>query len=199
MVGTKASSTQPWKNHVYMGFFHRPEWSSTTFINYATIRIVSCSTTKGVNVTTINAAYKSDDARGRAMSNLSHHPFVLDGVWCGSVEGFIQGVKFAPNDPRRNETLRLQGIPAWKMRVHAKGEFVWWNGEQIPYRSAKHTELIRRAIEAKFAQNPDALEALNATRGLTIIHETGQPESPTTTLPAVTYCAILTTIRDSTR
>ena len=148
-------------------------------------------------MTTVNAAYKSDDARGRALSNLSHHAFVLDGVWCGSVEGFIQGIKLPPDDPRREETLRLQGIPAWRMRLHAKGEYVWWNGKQIPYRTAEHAELIRRAIEAKFAQNPDALEALKATRGLTIIHETVHPESPTTTLPAATYCAILTAIRDA--
>lgn len=148
-------------------------------------------------MTTVNAAYKSSDARGRIMSNLSHHPFVLDGVWCGSVEGFIQGIKLPPEDPRREETLKLQGVSAWKMRMHAKGEFVWWNGEQIPYRSAKHADIIRRAIEAKFAQNPDALEALKATRGLKIVHETGQPESPTTTLNAVTYCAILTEIRDT--
>jgi predicted NAD-dependent protein-ADP-ribosyltransferase YbiA (DUF1768 family) len=152
---------------------------------------------KEVAMTTINAAYKSDDPRGRAMSNLSHHPFVLDGVWCGSVEGFIQGIKFAPDDPRRGATLKLQGVPAWKMRTQAQGGFIWWNGEQIAYRSQKHSELIRRAIEAKFAQNLDAFEALLATRGLTIIHETGHLESPTTTLTAVAYCAILTTIRDT--
>lgn len=148
-------------------------------------------------MTTINAAFKSDDARGRVLSNLSPHGFILDGVRCGSVEGFIQGIKLPPDDPRREETLAAHGFAAWKMRVHAKGEFVWWNGMTITYRSPEHAALIRRAIEAKFAQNPDALEALKATRGLTIIHETGHPESPTTTLPAVVYCEILTTIRDA--
>lgn len=148
-------------------------------------------------MSTINAALKSDDPRGRILSNLSAHGFVLDGVRCESVEGFIQGIKLAPGDPRREETFALVGIPAWKMRVHAKGEYVWWGGKTIPYNSPEHRALIRRAIEAKFAQNRDALEALKQTRGFTIIHHTSVPESPNTSLPAVLYCKILTDIREA--
>ena len=29
-----------------------------------------------------------------ALSNFSPHPFILDGVQCNSMEGFLQGLKF---------------------------------------------------------------------------------------------------------
>ncbi len=145
----------------------------------------------------VNASFRSDDARGRAMSNFSAHPFVIDGIRCASVEAFIQGIKFPPDDPRREEVFAMGGVAAWKMRVYAVGDYVWWGGVQISYRSAAHAELIRRAIEAKFAQNPDAFDALTSTRGLEIIHEPGGVESPLTSLPATVYCKILTDIREA--
>ena len=129
------------------------------------------------------------------MSNFSAHPFVLDGVWCKTVEAFIQGIKFPPDDQRREQIFAMNGLTAWKMRVHAKNEYVWWDGKQYTYRSPEHAALIKRAIEAKFVQNPTALEALEATRGLTIVHKTGVAESPHTSLPGSVYCQILTNIR----
>ncbi len=107
------------------------------------------------------------------MSNFSSHPFVLDGVRCKTVEAFIQGIKFPSDDPRRDQIFNMDGLPAWKMRIHAKGDYVWWNGDQIIYRSPEHSALIKRAIEAKFAQNPEAMEALTSTKDLVIIHEPG--------------------------
>lgn len=131
------------------------------------------------------------------MSNFSSHAFVLDGVRCATVEALIQGIKFSPNDSRREQILGMDGLAAWKMRVHAEGDFVWWAGAQMVYRSPEHAALIKRAIEAKFAQNPDAMEALISTKDLTIIHKPGStPESPKTSLPAAVYCQILTDIRE---
>ena len=145
----------------------------------------------------VNASYTSDDPRGRAISNFSEHSFVLDGICCGTVEAFIQGIKFPSDDPRREQIFAMKkGFSAWKMRVHAAGEYVWWNGQAISYRSPEHLSLIERAIEAKFNQNPDALGALKSTQGLAIIHESGIPESPLTSLPAEAYCQMLTRIRD---
>ena len=132
------------------------------------------------------------------MSNFSPHPFILDGVRCQTVEAFIQGIKFPPGDPRREQIFAMNGLHAWKMRVHAQSDYVWWGEETLTYRSPEHSALIRRAIEAKFAQNPNALEALKSTEGLTIIHEPGgSPESPLSSLPAVVYCRILTEIREA--
>jgi hypothetical protein len=114
-----------------------------------------------------------------------------------TVEAFIQGIKFPPDDPRREQIFSMEGVAAWRMRVHALGEYVWWNGDRIPYNSLEHRALLRRGIEAKFAQNPDALAALVSTHGLTIIHEPGGVESPLTSLPAHLYCQILTEIRNT--
>ena len=145
----------------------------------------------------INACSRSDDPRGKALSNFSAHSFEVDGVQFATVEAFLQGIKFPEDDPRRAEVFAMSGYLAWKMRVHSKAEYVWWNGERIVYNSKAHAALLKRAIEAKFAQNPDALEALKNTRGLEIIHDTGgSGESDKTSLRAVVFCQILTDIRD---
>jgi len=147
----------------------------------------------------INACSRSTDPVGRALSNFSAHPFVVDGVQFATVEAFIQGIKFPMNDPRRKQIFAMNGFNAWKMRVQCKAEYVWWKKAKIPYNSPAHAALLKRAIQAKFAQNPDAMAALKATRGLTIIHDvSSSPESAKTSLPAVVYCQILTEIRDNT-
>ena len=73
--------------------------------------------------------------------------------------------------------------------------FVWWKGKAIPYNSDEHRQLIKRAIEAKYEQNFEAMEALLSTKGKKITHEIG-PESPYTSLPKEIFCRILKDIRD---
>lgn len=145
---------------------------------------------------TLNIYSKSDDSRGRILSNFSHHPFVLDGQHFESVEGFIQGIAFPEGDPRKEAAFKAWGSAAKKFEEEQERKFVWWNGEEIVFGSPGEHALIERAIRAKFEQNPEAKEALIATKGLGLTHVLPEPEHKNTCLPAKVFCAILMKIRE---
>ena len=46
-----------------------------------------------------------------ALSNFAPHPFVIDGVWCASMEGFLQSLKFESVD-MQNYVCTLVGKAA---------------------------------------------------------------------------------------
>lgn len=145
---------------------------------------------------TLNVSAKSDDERAARLSNFSPDAFTLEGLSFASAEGFIQGIMWPEDHPNRHDAFASVGAKAKRFGRKAEREFVWWQGEAIPFGSPAHHLLIERGIRAKFAQNPGAMAALVATRGLTLVHDLGHPESPTTSLPAAVFCGILTRIRD---
>jgi len=143
----------------------------------------------------INIAASSDDWRGVALSNFCLSPFVLDGVLLASVEGFIQSIKFPPEHSARVEAFASSGLAAKGFSARADGQDVWWHDARHDYASPAHLALIERAIRARIAQNGGLQAALRSTGTARIVHETGVPEAPTTSLKAADFCRILTTIR----
>ncbi len=145
---------------------------------------------------TLNIGNGFSDLRARELSNFPPRPFILDDVKVESVEGFVQGTKYPPGDPRREQAFATFGVKAKRLGENADRQFVWWNNRMIIYGSKGHHQLIERAIRASFEQNPIALTILYSTRGMTLIHDLGTPESPFTSLPAAVFCDILTRLRD---
>lgn len=144
----------------------------------------------------LNISSRSDDWRACRLSNFSADLVVLNGQTFASVEGFIQGIKFPVDHHLREWAARSVGLQAKRFGRYAEREFVWWQGQTISYGSAEHYYLIERAVRAKFEQNPGAMNALLATAGLELVHDTGQAESRHTSLPAIVFCDILTRIRE---
>lgn len=64
-----------------------------------------------------------------------------------------------------------------------------------PFGSPEHRQFIIRLLWAKFTSCEWARDALVSTQGLTLIHETGEPEHPQTSLTADDFCRTLETIR----
>lgn len=147
------------------------------------------------NKKTLNIYSKSDDPRGRILSNFSHHPFVLDDIHFESVEGFIQGIAFPEGDPRREAAFKSWGGTAKKFENEQEKKFIWWNGEQMEFGSKKEHALIERAIRAKFQQNSEAQEALKNTEDLFLTHILPEPEPDNICLSAKEFCNILMRIR----
>lgn len=147
----------------------------------------------------LNIRSDSDDWRARYLSNLSNHSFFIDGEKMASVEGFIQGIKFPKVNHIRKQSFQLVGVDAKRLGKKAECNFVWWKDETIKYGSAEHHKLIKKAICCKFNQNVDAMKALLETDGLVLVHDTGYPDSPKTSLPADIFCKILTNIRKERR
>lgn len=147
---------------------------------------------------TINVAFTSDDWRGVALSNFSLTPFELDGVWLASVEGFIQGIKFPPGHPSREQAFTSSAWEAKACGKNADKQFVYWGGAQIEFGSEAHHCLVERALRARFAQHEGLRRLLESTQGLEIEHQTGEsPEPARTSLPVARFCRVLSDIRDA--
>lgn len=133
------------------------------------------------------------------LSNFAATPFLIDGVECASAEGFIQSLKF-PNPEMQAHVCTLIGRAAKfqgrkAVRRMKRRRKVWWQGQEFDLRSEEHFELIERALRAKFTQSDRAKRALLSTRGATLTHNLGHPESAFTSLPAQEFIRMLVKIR----
>lgn len=147
----------------------------------------------------VNVSSGSPVIEERILSNFPECPFTLNGKRYRSIEGKVQGDKFPPGDPRKEQAYNTFGKEAKKIGNKAciyGYRSIWTaDGRKIKYGSPEHYKESELAIRAKFDENPEAMRVLLSTKGKKIIHEIG-PESPTTCLPREIFCGILTRIRD---
>ena len=95
----------------------------------------------------------------------------------------------------RREILKLCDPKVLKRLDFRPGKLcVHFCGKTYPYRSPEHLELIRRAMEAKFAQNKLPLIALLATEGIPL--EYIPKGKPSLTVTPAFICQTLTDIRE---
>ena len=142
-----------------------------------------------------NITSSSRDVRARLLSNFANYPFVIEKQHCASVEGFIQAIKYPHGSVERWRTFLQSGKTAKEASLPSPQSHIWWRGKQVAYGSEQHHALIERAIVQKCMQNEICMRALLNTDDLTLLHDTGARESPHTSLPASTFCDILTKLR----
>src|SRR5699024_5290361 len=114
--------------------------------------------------------------------NFELSPFVFNGILFASVEGFIQGIKFPENDQRRLQAFHLSGWDAKYLGDQADRSYVHWEGRFLGYGTTQHHQLIEDAIRARIAQSIGLQKVLLFTSGTILVHDTGRPESQTTSL-----------------
>ena len=131
------------------------------------------------------------------LSNLCSNGFRLDGMVCSSMEGFLQSLKRKELDKQR-QICSMKGGNARKMSVTSwqTDQIVWWKGQAIDRQSCEYQRLIRRAYQAMFEQSERFRTALMQTRGITLVHTSGEPSSYKTILTPSEFCGILTDLRD---
>ena len=132
------------------------------------------------------------------LSNLCSNGFRLDGMVCGSMEGFLQSLKRKELDKQR-QICNMKGGNARKMSVTSwqTDQIVWWKGQAIDRQSQEYQRLIRRAYQAMFEQSERFRAALMQTRGITLVHTSGEPSSYKTILTPSEFCGILMDMRES--
>lgn len=119
-----------------------------------------------------------------ALSNLTMHSFVLDGVMCASMEGFLQSLKYEDEEEQR--------MVCSKFGVHAKyagrkkknwmdTQTLYWKGEEIKRDSPEFNYLITRAFDKRF-DNPHFRWALYTTIGHPLKHSIGKRDKTKTVL-----------------
>lgn len=131
-----------------------------------------------------------------ALSNFAPHPFVIDGVECASMEGFLQSLKFS-NPEIQKEVCKLVGRAA-KARGSKKNwkqtRILYWQGQEIKRDSQEYQDLLDRAYDA-LSQNEGFKKALLASGNAVLTHSIGKRKESETILTAREFCSRLTAIR----
>lgn len=147
----------------------------------------------------INISSKSTGVAG-ALSNFTPHPFILDGVTCNSMEGFLQSLKFE-NPDMQVHVASLVGRKA-KFKGKKKKWYVtqtlYWQGVAYARDSDAYTNLIERAFDA-YAQNTKVRKILLSTNNAVFEHSMGKRKKSETILTRTEFVSNLTRIRDNVR
>jgi predicted NAD-dependent protein-ADP-ribosyltransferase YbiA (DUF1768 family) len=144
----------------------------------------------------LNVASHAAEEIGRQLSNFAARRFTLEGRSYASIEGWYQGLKW-PEAVKRAEIAKLSGSRAKNAGDGApKSATFVYEGQTCVFGSVEHHALIKRAIRASLAQNPEVKAAFVETHPRPIAHQLGRPERPGTSLPGTKFARILEEIRD---
>ena len=132
-----------------------------------------------------------------ALSNFSPHPFVIDGVECNSMEGFLQSLKFKSVEMQEH-VCTLVGFAA-KKKGSDKNWYVtqtlYWKGEEIKRDSKAYQDLLDRAYEAMY-KNTKFKAALEASGQANLTHNIGKADPTKTVLTRNEFCSRLMKLRN---
>ena len=134
------------------------------------------------------------------LSNFAPHPFIIDGVECNSMEGFLQSLKFS-NPEMQKEVCKLVGKAAkfkGKKKKWWRTQTLHWQGTEIPRDSQEYQDLLDRAFNA-LAQNSGFRAALLATGNSVLTHSIGKTKITETVLTRQEFCSRLMKIREQIR
>lgn len=132
-----------------------------------------------------------------ALSNFAPHPFTIDGVYCNSMEGFLQSLKFKNADMQAH-VCTLVGFAAKKKGADKKWyrkQVLYWKGVGIKRDSDDYQKLLDRAYDSMFTQNGAARKALMSTRDSNLTHSIGKRKKSETILTSQEFCSRLLSIR----
>ena len=119
------------------------------------------------------------------LSNLTKHPFIIDHVECGSMEGFLQSLKYR-NPQKQIIICKLYGKAAKKAGQHKYFwrifGIVWWKGQAFNLYSDELQRLIDQAYIELFLQNADYQKAIEAIGQSKLIHSIGKTDMRRTIL-----------------
>ena len=130
------------------------------------------------------------------LSNFSPHPFIIDGVECNSMEGFLQALKY--ENPEMQRTIcKLVGKQAkfkGKKKAWYRKQELYWQGKTIKRDSREYQELLDRAF-TELSKNKKFGKALLATGNATLTHSMGKKKITETVLTKQEFCSRLTLLR----
>lgn len=141
--------------------------------------------------------YSKGDYPADALSNFYPHDFIIDGVACASMEGFLQSLKFASVKKQR-KVCALSGIAAKKK---GKRKFRWklsgnihWLGKKLSRTGEGFAALISRAYDALYT-NVSFAAALHAAKDSKLIHSIGGNDPAKTILTENEFISQLERLR----
>lgn len=131
-----------------------------------------------------------------SLSNFAPHSFIIDGVECASMEGFLQSLKFS-NHEMQKEVCTLVGRQAkfkGKRKRWYRDQTLYWKGKAIKRDSEDYQTLLDIAFK-QLGKNEKFKKALLATGNATLKHSMGKRKINETVLTTQEFCSRLTNIR----
>lgn len=131
-----------------------------------------------------------------ALSNFSPHFFVVGGIKCASMEGFLQSLKFK-NPNEQIHVCSLVGIDAklkGKDKKWWKTQKLYWQGIEYFRDSDEYQDLLDMAFNS-LAQNKNFKRALLDTGNNILFHPMGSKRTSQTVLTEREFCSRLMDIR----
>ncbi len=142
--------------------------------------------------------YSKGEYPSNVLSNFYPNEFTYDGVKCGSMEGFLQSLKYK-GIKKQQQICLLSGKEAKKK---GKYKFLWkltgnihWQGKKIKRTSSEYKDLILNAYIA-LSRNDEFIKALKATENKTLIHSLGNTDERKTILTEKEFIDCLNYIRN---
>ncbi len=135
------------------------------------------------------------------MSNFAPHPFVLDGIACACMEGFLQSLKVEDVSEQR----RICGLPGpFAQSVGRKVDWrqsgtLWWLGRPVDRLSDEYQQLLDRGYDALFEQSDAFRDALIASGSAPLTHSIGRSDPCETILTTEEFCSRLERLREKAR
>jgi len=140
-----------------------------------------------------NGSYPSNK-----LSNFSGNRFIIDGVQCNSMEGFLQSLKFK-NPEIQKEICKLVGIGA-KRRGGSKNwkkyQILYWQNVEYPRKSEEYQKLLDKAYTCLFEQNEGFRKALKDSGNSVLTHTIGKNNQSDTVLTVSEFCGRLMKLRE---
>ena len=147
----------------------------------------------------MNIGSKSPYPAG-TLSNFTPFPFIIDGVLCNSMEGFLQSLKYE-NISSQKITCSLVGIAA-KRKGQKRNKYwqskqcLWWCGKPYKRDSDEYQMLLNRAYMCLYEQNPKFRKALQDAKDAIFTHSIGKNNSKETVITSSEFCHRLQKLKD---
>ena len=148
----------------------------------------------------IDIKYKAEYP-ANILSNFWPRPFLIDGVECASMEGFLQSLKTKDPDKQRTVCL-LCAKEAKNYFKHRWDNLRWkltgnlyWRGQKIKRSSRDYQRLLDRAFEL-MSEDPEFRRALLATKNEKLTHSIGKSNPRLTVLTESEFIGRLERIRN---
>lgn len=134
--------------------------------------------------------YSKAEYPANQLSNFAPHTFVLDGIVCQSMEGFLQSLKYMNPEKQSSICLLIETEAKkagskkhlWKITKR-----VYWKGTSYGLFSDDLQKLIDRAYLACFEQCEEFRNALRATGNNELTHSIGKTDMRKTILTEYNY------------
>lgn len=143
--------------------------------------------------------YSKGEYPSSALSNFAEHHFTLDGIPCGSMEGFLQSLKYR-EPTKQAQICSLVGKEAKrageKKRLWKLTKKVWWQGKAYGLFSDELQRLIDRAYREMYEQSPSFRQALADAGDKELVHTMGKKDMRTTILTEYQFVRRLEALRE---